>query len=89
MLLGEAPRVAPAAVPVASARMPERPAQRPSEEDRRRRWRAIADDVNAGRYERGRRQLDELIARYPDDEQAHDLLDRLEEHEAAREDYED
>ena len=78
-----APPIAPAVSPVAHE---VRPARAPtSAEDYRSRWRAIADDVNAGRYEQGRQKLDELIARYPDDEPAHDLLERLEEYEGARE----
>ena len=76
--------IAPAVSPVAHEL---RPARAPtSAADYRSRWRAIADDVNAGRYEQGRQKLDELIARYPDDEPAHDLLERLEEYEGARED---
>jgi hypothetical protein len=84
---GDATPIAPPTIaPVASPLVRERAAPAAtSEEDYRLRWRAIADDVNAGRYEQGRRKLDELIARYPDDEPAHDLLDRLEEYEEARE----
>lgn len=86
-----APIAPPTIAPVVSPSLAERtaPPTATSEEDYRRRWRAIADDVNAGRYEQGRRKLDELIARYPDDEPAHDLLNRLDEYEeAAREDHE-
>jgi hypothetical protein len=56
---------------------PATPEPPPSDEDRLRRWRAIAPLVNSGDYASARPLLRALLARYPDDEAAHELLDRI------------
>lgn len=81
---GEAPT--PSAAPRALVTTPhpgsapaEPPA--PSDEDYLDRWQAIASLVNAGDYARARPLLRQLLARYPDDTAALDLLDRIDAYE--------
>jgi serine/threonine protein kinase len=62
-----------------------RPAQGPDElasdeleaDDYHRRWQSIAVHANSGDDDRAREELEELLERYPDDEQAIELLEDL------------
>jgi len=68
------------ASPVESPRAPV-VAETVSDADRRRRWREIAEDVNGGDYASGRRRLEALLERYPNDPSARELLEQLQVYE--------